>query len=190
MGLIAEETDKTSFMKIVFKQTDIINFLINNLNEISDLGKTIMKENGIELIENKYKIELKKILNIIESKEDLTELTRCINKELNNIFIIEDETDKNINILNVYREKINTIDRYIDNFESLDIDQITEFINTHIKNFSLNAEGIRFDTDEFKESSRPDSNSIEKLKSKAEKLTLDLDAIQKQIRSFDEKEEK
>ena len=47
-------------MKLSFKQAELIKYLINNFDNISNLGKVIMKEDGIEKITANYSEKIKK----------------------------------------------------------------------------------------------------------------------------------
>jgi len=174
------DNKKNAFIKIAFKQTELINFLINKLDEVPELGESIMKAGGIDKIKVNYKNELEKILGIVDSKEDQEEHVRCISKELNSIF----NNDNGGNFLTHYREKINKIDNYIDKLEIFNLNEITEYItNNFIHGFKLDTNGITFTTKDFftNEGITLSEDRKEELKKRLTKLETEIAAITSEL---------
>lgn len=178
-----DKTDnkKNAFIKIAFKQTELINFLINKLDEVPELGESIMKKGGIDKIKVNYTNELEKILGIVDDKKDQEENFRCINNELNSIFKSNDYNGKNF--LTHYREKINKIDNYIDKLEIFNLNKITEYITTNfINGFKLDSSGIIFNTSEFKnEGSLLSEDRKQELEKRLKKLETEKAAIESEL---------
>ena len=132
-------------MKLAFKQNDIINYLIESFTNIEGLEKMVMKENGFELIKEKYSTQIKKILNIIESQEDIAENLRCINNELKSVF------DTDSNSLKFYNDKIRELDQSIDEIDdSINEDFLDQlFSDFNSKSINFNDNKIEIDISEI-----------------------------------------
>ena len=73
-------------MKLSLNQSELIKYLVDSFDNIANISRLVNKEGGIEKIKTMYTEKIKKILNIIESEEDVIEKFNYITDELNSIY--------------------------------------------------------------------------------------------------------
>ena len=113
-GIITDKKSEkysTKFMKLSFNQAELIKYLIDSFDNISNLGKIANKKGGITKLQDMYKDKIELILGIKESSEEIKENFNYITNDLNSIFRLPNVGLKN------YREEIKKIDKAIDDFD-------------------------------------------------------------------------
>ena len=159
-----DKLDKNNnvFIKLSFNQSELIKFLVDSFNTIPNLRDIVNQKDGIEKIRTMYSEKIKRILNIIESEEDVREKFNYINDDLNSIFNIQ-----GTNILKPYRDTIKKIDKAIDDFYGpINSVLIDELLKSHLKGFKLENNTITIALDDIEFNDKVQGKQLEDIKEK------------------------
>jgi hypothetical protein len=174
-----EKLDKknTAFMKLSFNQSELIKYLVDSFDNIANLGKIINKEDGIEKIRTMYSEKIKKILNIIESEEDVREKFNYITDDLNSIFNLQ-----GTNILKPYRDTIKKIDKAIDDFDGpANSVLIEELFKSYLPSFKFDNNKITLDLDNIEFTDTLQGKQLEAIQQKIKQRQDELDNLKKLV---------
>lgn len=186
-GETIKKIDKNNraFMKLSFNQSELIKYLIDSFDNIANLGKVIMKEDGIERIKTTYSEKIKKILNIIDSEKNVIEKFNYITDDLNSIFNFQ-----GTNILKPYRDSIKKIDKAIDEFDGAVNDVlINELLKNYLNNFSFKNNKITFEFDNIDFDQKLEGKQLENIQQKIKHKEEELSNLKKLIPETSNSEE-